>query len=70
MPKIGGSADGEGLRTGEGDQWLKRLKMAGAITPGDHGLGAKILHRKTERVKFNGTVIVSGKLTNINEVFN
>ena len=35
----------------------------------NHGLGKKILHRKTEWIKFNGTKIISGKLANKYEVF-
>ena len=40
------------------------------IAPGDHVPGTKILHRKAERVKFDGAMIISGELSNGDEFLN
>jgi hypothetical protein len=40
------------------------------ITPGDHVLGRKILHRKAKRVKLHRTSIVSSKVMNRYEILN
>jgi hypothetical protein len=67
MPKRDGGDDG--VSFGEG--WLvKRVEWSGAIASKNHDPGGKSLHRKTERVKFNGTIVVSSKLSNRHEIFN
>jgi hypothetical protein len=44
-----------------------RVQWSGAIRPGDHIPGCKILVRHTKRVKFHRAPIISGKSTNGNE---
>ena len=51
---------------GAGGWWKERVEVARAIAPGDHVPGLQILHRKTKRIKLNGTIIVGGKATNGN----
>jgi hypothetical protein len=45
-------------------------RVTRTIAPGDHVPSVQILHRKAERIKLNGTVIVSGKTTNGNQILN
>ena len=59
MPEVGG--DGEvGLRCwwggGEG------VEVTSTIAAKHHAIGQDILHRKTQSVKFNGTVVIPRKL--------
>jgi hypothetical protein len=65
MPKGGVRGDG-----GEG-AWRRgdRIEVTRATAPENHGPCPEILHRKTPRVKFNGTEIISGKLTDGNKIF-
>ena len=61
MPEVGG--DGEmGLwcwwGSGEG------VEVASTIAAKHHAIGQHILHRKTQSVKFNGTVVIPSKLAN------
>jgi hypothetical protein len=49
--------------------WSEGVEWAGAIASKNHGLGEKILHSETERVKFNGAKIIDSELTNRNKVF-
>ena len=61
MPEVGG--DGEvGLRCwwggGEG------VEVTSTIAAKHHAIGQDILHRKTQSVKFNGTVVIPSKLAN------
>lgn len=42
-------------------EWVERT---GAIEPGDHGPGAKILHREAKRVKLDSTLVVNDKTSN------
>jgi hypothetical protein len=66
MPKRSGGEDGVGF----GMCWLvKRIKWPGAIAAKNHDPGWKSLHRKTKRIKFNGTIVVSGKLPNGYKIF-
>jgi hypothetical protein len=67
MPKGGGCSD---ERRGAGGGWIEWVEVARTIAPGDHVPGVQILHRKVERIKLNGTVIVSGKMTNGNQILN
>jgi hypothetical protein len=47
----------------------KDVEVPLTIAANDHGPGAKILNRKTKRVKFNGTEIINGETTNRDQVF-
>ena len=61
MPEVGG--DGEvGLRC----WWSggKGVEVASTIVAKHHAIGQDILHRKTQSVKFNGTVVIPSKLAN------
>lgn len=70
MPSSGG--DGGNKGTGHcGTCWSgEGVEGPGAIVPGDHVLGMKILHRKAKRVKLDRTIVIRSKLTNINKVLN
>jgi hypothetical protein len=48
---------------------VKWVERSGAIAAGDHGPGPEVLHGKTKRVKFDGTIIISGELTHKDKVF-
>jgi len=48
-------------------EWVEGAIIIGAM---NHGARPKVLHRKTVRVKFNGTIIVTGKLPDRNEIMN
>jgi hypothetical protein len=69
MPKLGGGGGEES----EGGAWSGRggegVELAIAIASNDHVLGEKVLNRKTEGVKFNGTFIVNRKTTSRDQVF-
>jgi hypothetical protein len=52
-----------------GSLWLEVVKVAEAIAVNDLGLGANVLDRETNRVKFNGTRVISGKMMNGNKIF-
>ena len=45
------------------------IKMAGTIASKNHGLGEKILHRKTEWIKLDRTKVIHGELTNRYKIF-
>ena len=65
MPEVGG--DGEvGLRCwwggGEG------VEVASTIAAKHHASGRDILHRKTQGIKFYGTIIIPSELTNRKKV--
>ena len=45
------------------------IEGTGAIASKNHDPGEKILHRETIRVKFDGTRVASGELTNRNKIF-
>ena len=66
MPKCGvcGGSGESAWRRGDG------VEVTRATAPENHGPYPEILHRKTPRVKFNRTKIVSGKLTDGNKIFN
>jgi hypothetical protein len=66
MPKGGGC--GKECRAGG---WCReRVDVTRTIAPGDHVPSSQILHRKTKRIKLDGTIIVGGKTTNRNQVLN
>ena len=61
-----GSDCGGGRLASGGD----RVEVSRTIAPHDWGPRTKILHKKIKRVKLDSHVIIDGKLTNRNEVFN
>jgi hypothetical protein len=67
MPKRAGGGN-KGGGAGGGQEEL--IEVIGAIAPGDHVLGLHVLHRNTKQVKFDGTIIVSGKTMNRNQTLN
>ena len=67
MPQGGGCS--EECR-GAGGGCIERVEVTGAIAPGDHVPGLQILHRKANRIKLNGAVIVGGETTNRNQILN
>ena len=70
MPEGGGGCcDSEGGSTSW--RWTKEwVEVTRAIAPGDHALCLKVLHREAKRVKFNGTIIISGETTYGNQILN
>ena len=46
------------------------VEVASTIAAKRHAFGQKILHRKTQSVKFNGTVVIPSKLANRKKVAN
>jgi hypothetical protein len=60
MPQVdAGDRGSVELRRG----WDQGVQLAMAITSEDHRTSGKILDRKTERVKFNGNIVVTYKCT-------
>jgi hypothetical protein len=53
-----------------GSRKLQRVEQPRAIAPDDHSPGLEILHRTTSGIKFNRTIVVRGKLANINKILN
>jgi hypothetical protein len=53
-----------------GSRKLQRVQRPRAIAPDDHSPGLEILHRTTSGIKFNRTIVVRGKLANINKILN
>jgi hypothetical protein len=53
-----------------GSRQTKCVERLGAVTPSEKGPGGKILHRKTKRVKFHGTRVVSSELTDGKKILN
>ena len=66
MPKRGGGDDGVSFGK---CMLVERVKRSVTIASKNHGPGWKGLHRKTKGIKFNRTIIISGKLTNGYEIF-
>jgi hypothetical protein len=56
----------------EGELWRQseRVEGAGALTSEHHRAGAKVLNRETGRVKFNRNIVITGQLTNRNQILN
>jgi hypothetical protein len=54
MPKDGRGASSEG----DNNKHMRREQQAIAIAPNDHILRLEILHRTTNRVKFNRTIAI------------
>ena len=46
------------------------VEISGTIAPGDLGLGLEVLHRETERIKFNRNRIILSEFAHRNKVFN
>jgi len=74
VPEVGGG----GRSGGDKSRWcrhvsrrrMQRIKGPRTIAPDDHVPGTKILRREAKGVKFNGTVIIFGKLSDRNEILN
>ena len=65
MPSGGGGGGDQGRRWRHaGGGGLERVERPRAVTAGEKGPGGQILHRKTSRVKLNGTGVVSSEPTN------
>ena len=67
MPSIMG--DG-GRGEGTGRRKLKGIKLPRTVTPKKLTLGDEVLHRKTKRVKCDGTIVIGSKLADRNQIFN
>ena len=67
MPNVGDGGGEKSLSLGGAAGWVE---WTGAIASKNHGLGDKILHRETKRIKFNGAKIVDGELANRYKIFN
>jgi hypothetical protein len=66
MPQVRGAGSGGGQGM-EGDTSGRvGVEVTRTVTPKDHGLGMKVLHRETKRVKFNGATIVTSEFSNRN----
>jgi hypothetical protein len=66
MPEVGDGGGEEGLSLSRTAEWVER---AGTIASKENGLGKKILHRKTKRIKLDGTKIINCELANRDKVF-
>jgi hypothetical protein len=64
MPEVdvGGGEQGGGWSTAR--RARKRVEIPFTIAAKDHATSLQVLHRKTTSVKFNGTKIATGELTN------
>jgi ethanolamine utilization protein EutP (predicted NTPase) len=49
---------------------MKRIQSPGTIAPDDQVPGVQILYRKTQRIEFNGNIIINSKLPNRDKIFN
>jgi hypothetical protein len=70
VPEIRSVGGGGGQGVKGGSSGRVGVEITRTITPEDHGLGMKVLHRKTIRVKLNRTIIITGKSSNRDEIFN
>ena len=59
-----------GMKVGVVGGWGYGLEIARAIAANDHASRPEVLNRKTKRVKFDRTCIISSKLTYRNQDFN
>jgi len=66
MPKCRLSGGNQGVS----DRQMEWVQRSGDIAPGDQSPRQYILHRTAIRVKLNKTIIINGKLTNINVILN
>ena len=67
VPNImSGGGGGESTRR----RWLERIKLPRTIAPKKLTLGNEVLHRKTKRVKIDGTIAISSETTDIDKIFN
>ena len=66
VPKVGGG----GGDVGVGDVGVvEGVEGPGVVTSENHGPAGKSLHRETRWVKFNGAIVIDGKLTNRDKIF-
>jgi hypothetical protein len=69
MPEDGGGCGGsEG--GGAGYRRKERVEITRTIAPSDHAPCLKILHSKAKWVKLDGTIVISGKAMNGNQILN
>jgi hypothetical protein len=66
----GGCKNTRGRGRCSGSRQAKGVERPGAVAPSEKGLGGKILHRKTKRVKLHGIRVVSSKLTDRKKILN
>jgi hypothetical protein len=64
-----GSRGRSGHKDAQHQGHLQGVERPRAVTAKKSSLGMEILHRNTERVKFNKNTIISSKLSNRKEVF-
>jgi hypothetical protein len=69
VPKSGGDSSSR-ESSGAGGRREERVKITRTIAPGDHAPSLKILHRKTERVKLDGTIVIGCEATYGNQILN
>ncbi|GJY93291.1 hypothetical protein Tco_0509073 [Tanacetum coccineum] len=55
--------------TWNGRRSRDKIEVPGAVTSEEYPTRHEVLNRETKRVKFNSTIIIANKLTNINQVF-
>jgi hypothetical protein len=53
-----------------GSRYSQRVERSGAITFDELASSGEILHRTAKWIKFDKTIVVSGKLTDGHEIFN
>jgi hypothetical protein len=70
MPGGWGRSGHKGAGTGRRRWKLQGVEGSWAVTSKEGTPGVQILHRNTKGIKFNGNMIVSGKLANGKEVLN
>jgi hypothetical protein len=61
---------GGGGSESTGRQALESVKLLRTVTPKKLTPSKKVLHRETKRVKIDGAIIISSKLTNRDKIFN
>jgi hypothetical protein len=66
MPKLEGGCGEESLSF----WWAEGVEGSRTIASKNHGLGEKMLHSETERVKLNRAKFIDSKLSNRNKIFN
>ena len=66
MPEVGGGGGNVCFCDGETPEVVERART---VTSENHGPAGKSLHKETRWVKFNGAIVIDGKLTNRNKIF-
>ena len=64
MPKLGGGGGDESSGVMVDDRGGEHVEISMAIAAKDHDPGAKVLHKKTKRVKLYRARIIFGKVAN------